>query len=95
MIERFIKAVRKIFTSPLTIMSILNTLVIIGILVIGREKCAGANCVPLPTQVCIQVADKGCTEQFGTIQCASVGSWTPWAGDTNYYDPDCVQVLLK
>ena len=86
---------RKFFTNPLTIMSILNTLVIIGILIIGREKCVGADCVPLPTQVCIQVADEGCTGQFGTIQCSSVGSWTPWASDTNYYDPDCVRVLLK
>ena len=93
--KRFVKKIKGFLLRPLSIMFILNLFILIGVLVIGQDKYAGAGCVALPTQVCVQVSDKGCTAQFGPVMCAPIGSWTGWAHDANSYNPDCFRIMVK
>jgi hypothetical protein len=50
-------------------------------------------------RVCVQISDRGCVSQFGSVQCtpwaSENGGWSDWATDTNAYDPDCVRVKLE
>lgn len=52
-------------------------------------------------RLCVQNADNGLGNQTGTKQCTAWatesknGSWSPWASDSNNYDPDSVSVFLE